>query len=243
MRAGAEPQQLPGADPAIGGGLIAWHDGDIVTVADRATLQARFQERIVGVHQLALSDRWLAIRQLQPDGTWRLIVQSIADTNVHRVIAEARSPRAVGRPAVDGATVVYSVSSRRGSAIVAVALPGGKMTTLRRSRFELLLNPSLLGGELLYTEVARCGQFLRLGPLRGSAGRVLYTLPPLAGQDSGHERGHPREGARTPCRPPVHPTASMLWTTALADGNAYVTVLDEPRAGAFRATVIDVRTP
>src|SRR5207248_5637271 len=120
-------------------------------------------ERVVGVHQLALSDQWLVMRQVQPDGTWRLIAQSIADTNVHPVIAEART---LGRrPAVDGATVVYSLSSRRGSSIVAVALPGGRTTTLRSSRFALLMNPSLLGGRLLYDEVARCGQFLRLGPL------------------------------------------------------------------------------
>ena len=107
MRAGAEPQQLPGADPAVGGALIAWHEGDTVTVADRATLQPRFQERVVGVHQLALSDQWLVMRQVQPDGTWRLIAQSIANTNVHSVIAEVRPPRTVGGPAVDESTVVY----------------------------------------------------------------------------------------------------------------------------------------
>src|SRR5579862_4349898 len=243
LRAGAEPQRLPGADPAIGGGLIAWHDGDTVTVADRATLQPRFQERIVGARQLAVSDEWLVIRQVQPDGTWRLIVQSIADTNVHRVIAEARPPRTVGRPAVDGATVVYAVSSRRGSSIVAVSLPGGKASTVRRSRFDLLLDPSVVGGALLYDEVARCDQFLRLGPLSGAGGRVLYTLPPLAGQDSGRERGHTREGSRTPCRPPVEPTTRMLWTTALGGGAAYVTVLAEPQAGEIRSEVIAVRIP
>jgi hypothetical protein len=238
MRAGAEPQQLPGADPAIGGALIAWHDGDTVTVADRATLQPRFQERVVGVHQLALSDQWLVMRQVQPDGTWRLIAQSIADTNVHRVIAETRPPRTVGRPAVDGATAVYSLSSRKGSSILAVALESGKATTVRLSRFSLLLDPSLLGERLLYDEVARCGQFLRIGPVDGAGGRVLYSLPPLAGQDSGRERGHPREGARTPCRSPVHPTTSMLWSTALADGGAYVTVLAEGGA-----SVLAVRIP
>ena len=238
MRAGAEPQQLPGADPAVGGALIAWREGDTVTVADRATLQPRFQERVVGVDQLALSDQWLVMRQVQPDGTWRLIAQSIANTNVHPVIAEVRPPRTVGRPAVDESTVVYSLSSRRGSSIVAVALPGGKTTTLRTSRFALLLEPSLLGDRLLYDEVARCGQFLRLGSLDGAGGRVLYSLPPLAGQDSGRERGHPREGARTPCRSPVHPTTSMLWSTALADSSAYVAVLAE---GA--ASVLAVRIP
>jgi hypothetical protein len=237
MRAGAEPQQLPGADPAIGGGLIAWHDGDVVTVADRATLQPRFQERVVGVHQLAVSDQWLVMRQRQTDGTWRLIAQSLADTNVHSVIAEARLPRTVGRPAVDGARVVYSRSSRRGSSIVAVALPGGKPTTLRASRFALLLDPSLLGGRLLYDEVARCGQFLRLGTLNGTGGRVLYSLPPLAGQDSGRERGHPREGARTPCRSPVRPATSMLWSTALADGDAYVAVLAQAGASILAVRI------
>lgn len=243
MRAGAQPQQLPGTDPAIGGGLIAWHVGDMVTVADRATLAPRFQERIVGVHQLAISDQWLVMRQVQANGTWRLIVQSVAQTNDHRVIAEARPPRSIGRPAVDGSTVVYAVSSLRGSAIVAVALPGGKQSTVRSSRFGLLLDPSLLGGELLYEEVARCAQSLRLGPLTGSGGRVVYSLPALAGQDSGREPGYSREGSRTPCRPPVHPTTRMLWTTALSSGDAYVTVLAEPHAGEIGASIVDVRFP
>ena len=85
--------------------------------------------------------------------------------------------------------------------------------------------------------IASPGQ-VQANSLDGAGGRVLYSLPPLAGQDSGRERGHPREGARTPCRSPVHPTTSMLWSTALADSSAYVAVLAE---GA--ASVLAVRIP
>lgn len=240
LRADGTTQQLPGHDPAVGGSLIAWHEGDTVTVADRATLQARFQEQIVGVHQLAISDEWLVLRQLQPDGTWRLIVQSIADTSVHRVIAQARLPTSMGRPAVDGSTVVYAVSSSRGSSIVAVSLPDGARSTVRTLRFGLLGNPSLVGGALLYDEIARCAQLLRLGALHARSGRALYRLPPLAGQDAGREPHHSREGSRTPCKAPVHPTTSMLWSTALAARAAYVAVLAQPRAGAIRASVLTI---
>jgi hypothetical protein len=240
-RADGTQQQLPGHDPALGGALIAWHDGPTVTVADRTTLQPRFTEQIVGIRQLAISDTWLVLRQQQPDGTWRLIVQSVTDTSEHRVIAEARPPTTIGRPAISGSVIVYATSSRLESSITSVDLGSGSTRRVRSSHSNLLLNPSLLGDQLLYDEVSRCAQLLRVGPLAGTRGRVLYTLPPLAGQDAGHEPGHTKQGARTPCRGTVRPTTTMLWTTALDDGSAYVATLAEPRAGATQASIVQIR--
>ena len=230
--------QLPGNDPAIGGALVAWHVGATVTVADRVTLEPRFEEQIVGIRQLAISDEWLVLRVALPDGGSRLLAQSLADTSVHRVVARTRGPAVIGRPAISGAVVVYATSTTRGSSITAVDLASGSTRRVRSSRTNLLLNPSLLGGALLYDDVSRCAQLVRLGPLDGSGGRVVYTLPPLAGQDAGHEPGYTRQGERTPCRGHVRPTTTMLWTTALDDGAAYVTTLTEPRAGAMHPVIV-----
>src|SRR5204863_7296275 len=53
---GGTQVKLPGIDPAIGGGLVAWRNGDQVTVAQRATLAPMFQLTIPGVDKLAISD-------------------------------------------------------------------------------------------------------------------------------------------------------------------------------------------
>lgn len=240
LRADGTRERLPGHEPAVGGSLVAWFDGATVTVADRATLVPRFDEQIVGIRQLALSDDWLALRQVQPDGTWRLIVQSLADTSVHRVIAEARPPAAIGRPAVDGSTVVFARSSTRGSSIVSVDLSTGRERVVRSSATSLLSNPGLSGGTLLYVQTARCAQWVRVGTLNGSGGRVVETLPALAGQDLGHERGHTDQGSRTPCSGRLRPTTSILWTTAIDDRFAYVTILGEPRAAAVTSRIVRV---
>lgn len=233
--------QLPGDDPAIGGALVAWHNGATVTVADRATLQPRFEEQIVGIRQLAISDAWLVLRIALPDGGSRLLAQSLANTSVHRVVAQTRGPAVIGRPAISGSVVVYATSTARGSSITAVDFASGSTRRVRSSRTSLLLNPSLLGGALLYDDVTRCAQLLRLGPLDGSAGTVLYTLAPLAGQDAGHEPGYRRQGERRPCRGHVRPTTRMLWTTALDDSAAYVTTLTEPTAGAIHPAIVRLR--
>ena len=233
--------QLPGNDPAIGGALVAWHVGATVTVADRATLQPRFEEQIIGIRQLAISDAWLVLRVALPDGGSRLLAQSLADTSVHRVVAQTRWPAVIGRPAISGTVVVYATSTARGSAITAVDVASGSTRRVRSSRTSLLLNPSLLGGALLYDDVSRCAQLLRLGPLAGSGGRILYTLPPLAGQDAGHEPGYSRQGERTPCRGHVRPTTKMLWTTALDDRAAYVTTLAERTLAPRTRSIIRLR--
>ena len=69
--------------------------------------------------------------------------------------------------------------------------------------------------------------------------RVLYKLPPLAGSDLGHERGHTKQGSLLPCgaRPPK-PTARILWTTALAPGAAYVTILRPSGGGRTTPTLL-----
>ncbi len=233
LRADGTSQSLPGHYPAIGGGLIAWFNGSTVTVADRTTLTPRFDEQIVGIRQLAVSDNWLALRQVEADGTERLIVQSLANTSRHHVIAEARPPASVGRPSLSGSTVLFERASAARSSIVSVDAASGRTRVLRSSSRALLENPSLDGDRLLYIELARCAQWALIGSVTGSGGRVVGNLAALAGQDRGHERGHTTEGSRRPCfgKPPT--TTSVLWTTALDDRFAYLTIIREPYASSI----------
>ena len=237
VRTDGTTQQLPGHYPAVGGGLIAWFDGTTVTVAERATLTPLFDEQIVGVRQLAVSDSWLVLRVVQPSGSARLIVQSLANTSQHRVVAEARPPKTLGRPALDGSTVVFARTSAARSSIVSVDAASGRAQILRASSRALLENPSLDGDRLLYVEVARCAQWALVGSASGSRDRIVGKLAPLAGQDNGHERGHTTQGSRTPCFGTPKTTTSLLWTTALDDRFAYLTILSEPRTSSVEARI------
>jgi hypothetical protein len=240
LRTAAETKQLPGTHPAIGGALVAWRVGDQVTVATRATLVPLFEEQIVGARELAISDTWLVLRTVDAAGASRLIAQSIADTNVHKVIAGVKPPDTVGRPSISGTTVVFATSTRSGSWISAIDLATGDVRRVRTSTSSQLLNPSLLGSELLYVQSSRCSQQLRLEPLDRKGGRALMTLPPLAGADIGHDRGHTSQGTLTPCPRRIKPAASVLWTTALGARAAYVTTLRPRRGGPTTPTLLEL---
>jgi hypothetical protein len=239
-RQGAAAIQLPGNDPAIGGSLLAWHVGSLVTIAERATLAPVAQENVAGVQKLALSDHWLAFRRGLADGSSRLVVQSLPDLGAGETVASARWPATIGRPSLSGDLVVFHVATQRSSWISAVNLRTGKHRRLRTARHGQLLNPSILGSELLYVRVSRCSQQLRLGGLSGGSERVLLSLPALASEDLGHERGHTSQGGRVPCPGRPRPTTTTLWTTALTSRFAYVTSLRPARSGAMRPTLLQL---
>ena len=225
LRAGQQTQ-LPGSDPTVGGALIAWHVGDQVTVAARDTLVPRLQLTILGVEKLALSDRWLAYRVRLPSGSEQLLALSLAAPENPIAVSRPRAAGRLGRPSLSGDLVVFHTETPDRSWLSSLDLGTGKRRLLRSSVRDLLLNPVQLGGKLLYVRESRCAQQLRIGPLYGNGrGRVLYALPPLAGQDAGHEGGHTSQGEHLPCRPKPKPTKRVLWTTALSETAAYVTVL------------------
>jgi hypothetical protein len=116
----------------------------------------------------------------------------------------------------------------------------GRRRQLRFARDAQLLNPSLLGTSLLYVRASRCSQQLVLGPLGVGRERVLFELGPLAGQDRGHERRHTSQGERLPCPHRPKPTTRILWTTALSDTRAYVTVLLPRRGGRTIPTLLAI---
>src|ERR671930_1638721 len=233
--------QLPGNDPAIGGARIAWHAGDQLTIADSATLLPQLQEAIPGLEKLAVSDKWFVYRRALPNGMEQLRAFSFSDTATTITLTHARARGRLGRPSLSGDVVVYHVAGPGGSSLYAYDLSTRKLRLLRTSTRAQLLNPVRLGSKLLYVRITRCGQQLRLGPLDGNgAGRILYKLPPLAGQDLGHERGHTGQGERLPCSPRAKPTSRMLWTTALSGTAAYVTVLRPGAGGVMTPSLLSL---
>ena len=234
--------QLPGNDPAVGGPYIAWHVADAVTVAARDTLVPVLELPLPGVEKLAISERWLVYRVALPTGREQLRALELANPTNVRTLTHARTHGVLGRPSLSQDLVVYHLAGTGGSALFSVDLVSGKRLLLRSSRRAQLLNPARVGGKLLYERVSRCGQELRLGPLDGNGrGRVLYLLPPLAGQDAGHDRGHTRQGERLPCPFRFRPTARMLWTTALTATTAYVTVLRPGHAGTMTPSLLAIQ--
>ena len=232
--------QLPGKDPALGGSLAAWHSGDAVTVAARDTLVPSLQLSIPGVDKLAVSDRWLVYRAKLRNGAEEIAARAVTAGAQPVLVAGPRPAGRLGRPSLSGDLVVYHLATPGGSWLKAYDLAKGTSRTLRFSRSSQLLNPSLLGSTLLYVRASRCSQQLRLGALGGGSGRVLYELAPLAGQDRGHERRHTRQGAHLPCPHRPRPTRRMLWTTALGDAAAYLTVIDPRRGGRTTPTLLSV---
>jgi cytochrome c biogenesis protein CcdA len=227
--------KLPGGDPAIGGALIAWRVGPQVTVAARDTLAPVLQEELPGTQKLAVNDRWLVWRAGR-----QIRVQPLSDPTRSALVVEAKRVAELGRPTLDGDLVAFHRATATSSWLSAVNVATGKRRQLRFVRNAQLLNPSLLGPRLLYVRVTRCAQQLVLGPLGAGKERVLVTLPPLAGQDLGHERHHTSQGERLPCTHPPKPTTRILWTTALSDTTAYVTILRPRPGGQTRPTLLAI---
>jgi hypothetical protein len=217
---------LPGDSPAVGATFVAWHKGPLVTLADRTTLAPVLEDSIPGVQKLAVSRSWLAYRT-----PTEIHVRPVSETGPGTTVVKVTQPATLGRPALGVDLVAFHRASRDSSWITAVNVVSGRRLTLRFSRDDQLLNPSLLGGQLLYVRSTRCSQQLVLGRARGGRDRVLYEIGPLAGQDAGHERRHTRQGEHLPCPYRPRPTAKMLWTTALSPTKAYVTVLKPAPGG------------
>ena len=233
--------QLPGTDPALGGSWIAWRNGDAVTIAWATTLQPVLQLTLPRVEKLALSQRWLAFRVALPSGAEQIQTLSFTDPASVHALTKAWARGHLGRPSLTGDVVVYHLVAGGRSQLLSVDLATGKRRLLRSSTQDLLLNPARIGGRLLFVRVGRCSQQLRLGALDGSGpGRVLYRLPPLAGEDAGHEKGYTHQGERLPCPHPPRPTTRMLWTTAVTATTAYVTVLRPASGGTTTPSLVAV---
>ena len=240
LRGGVQ-SQLPGSDPAIGDSFIAWHTGDAVTVAARDTLQPVLQVTIPGVEKLAVSEQWLAYRAAGTGGSEHIGAFALSDPSSTIPVTSSWRRGRLGRPSLSGEVVVYHLALPGRSRLFSFDLSTGKRSLLRSARHALLLSPARIGGKLLYVRLGRCSQQLRLGRPDGNGpGRVLYKLPPLAGQDLGHERGHTEQGSHVPCPGRPRPTTRSLWTTAISDTTAYVTVLRPAGGGHTTPSLLAV---
>ena len=191
-RSSGKVRALPGTDPALGGSRIAWRTGDRVQVADANSLRPALKLAIEGVDALAVSEGWLAYRRQSGESSESLIALRLANPSRRRHLAGPRPMGQIGRPALDGSQVIFTVDTPRRSRIEVANLRNGARHTLRRSqRGAGLFNPALLHGRLLYERVNECRQQLRLGPLHSShRDHVLKALASTVRRDPGYEGGY-----------------------------------------------------
>lgn len=241
-------QRLPGEDPALGGQLIAWREGQQITVANRLTLAPVATFVAEGADLLAVSAHWLVYRVPPKPGSlsgrYELFAVSLSSPNMRFKVTTARAPDQLGRPALFENTLVFADDGRR-SRLLAVNLSDGRRRVLRSTPLQQLLAPSIDRGQLLYVRTGECRQELVLGSLNrgGDRDRVLLSRPTGVPRDDGYEPGVVRIG-RTPhhCIAPLAGTyhgVDSYWSTALSPPNAFLTVLHRG-AGAQRAYLLRI---
>jgi hypothetical protein len=190
--------RLPGTDPAIGGSYIAVIRGGDVVLLARSDLAEVSRVAVPDADAVAVSDDWLAVRR-RPGRRDRLQVRSIASggsIGESRPVATAAERSQIGRPSLGGNRIAYAVASPSKNKLV-IHRPGtGERNTILRSHKAGLSNPSLYGQAMLYVRTERGHDELRLRKLkRGGRDRRLRS-----------------RNAR-------------MWSTALSEKRAYVTIL------------------
>jgi hypothetical protein len=215
IRRGSDERALPGHDPAIGGGIVAVIRQGRVGVLSAVNLGELGSFGAPGADAVAVSRHWVAWRSHvngRDSMHARRIVNPGAPGPVHGLGRTGRRAQ-LGRPSLDDNRVVYARAAPEENLIVEQILgskhPGHAKRRLMRSRVDGLSNPTLRGRDLLYVRVTARGDRLMLARagLDGH-GRTLYST-------------------RT----------ATLWSTALGDKRAYVTVL---HGSTPRARVISV---
>jgi hypothetical protein len=161
-----------------------------------------------------------------------------------RVVAGGIGAHAsIDRPSLSGDRLAYATSTSGVSRIAIVNLATRGRRVVLATRVSQLSQPALDGSRLLFVQSTYCTQRLlvaRMGaPHRP---RTLLEIGTTAHRDAGHEPGlDPTGSASSQCpRGTPSRTDTLLWTTALAGRDAYVTLL-RPGAGARPATARIVR--
>jgi hypothetical protein len=200
LRDGGQTRKLDGKDPAIGGPYVAVRAGGGIRVLNRDTLERLADLQAGKVNALAIARNWVAWRA-RLDGRDQIRARRIKDLqspNEVRRIQRANKGQHLGMPGIDGASVVYSVSSKKRNLIVRRSLERRRGRTLASSRGAWLHSPSLGSRRLLFVKVTDDRQQLVLKRLGKGGRRVLFSRP----------RG-----------------AGTLWSTALGAERAYVTLI------------------
>lgn len=238
---------LPGTHPTLGGGRVAWREGDAIVVADAATLGRLERRDAPDVGVLALSDSLLAWRTRDTAGTDRIWVAAPAQPA--RLLLELAAPDELGRPALVGGRLLCHVAGPAGSRLIAVDVATGAQELLRAEHGALLSNPATDGSRLLYVHATGRAQELRLGPIapRAPADDDVLLVHASSGQrDREHEHGrkrHRHEGRRPKLPPRARPgVVDTLWTSALTADAAYVTRLRARSLAPRTADILRVPT-
>ena len=225
LRRDGRTRRLPGREPAVGDGRIAWRNGNAVTIADRGSLATRIRLLLPGAGKLAVSQQWLAYRVGSGAGD-RIYARrlSAAPGSSSRLVAAAKAPSQLGRPSLSGGRLAYHLAGTKRSQIRIVDLASGRSRVVARGGARgQVINPALGTESLLYERLTYCRQTLVLR--RGGRERVLATLGQLATRDEGFGKGHTTQGSEpSHCHPERKPTATQLWTTALTSRWAYLTL-------------------
>lgn len=227
---------LPGVDAALGDGLAAWRNGDVVTVASAFTLAPVAQYSIPGVNALAIGGGSLAYRTTDSAGKDTISVRPIAGGDPV-VLGSYSLPTTLSRPSVSGGTVVFGVWGHRDSRLIAVGSAGSGARVLRKdSAFHVVANPAIQGDAVAYVRSGYCDQTLMLGALGGRPSgrddRVKLRLRARVSRDPGYERNHTRHynGASKCPKRKYARYSGELWTTALGESRLLVTLLARNRS-------------
>ena len=245
---GAGPEPLPGSDPAIAGGTVAWRAGDRIELAPTSSLQPRVSIAAPGADEIAVSANAVAWRDRDAEGRQRLFITDPSGGGPARLIARAQTDDAeIGRPALDGNLIAFHVTSPRSSRIIEIDFVSGQRRELAAPDGAQILNPSLLGDQVLFARSSFRRQELVLASRTAATEQVLWSTEPTVRRDAGREPRRRRHRAgypdRTPPPLPARPAPGVtltLWTTALRAADAFVTRLRHNRGGPVTAEILRV---
>lgn len=203
IQTGGREATLPGSDPAIGGPYVAVRNGDAVSLLDRRSLAQVAQIPAPGADALAVSADWLVYRVALAGGGDALFARNIANpaaAGAPFAVDSVLGPGQISGPALDADNLVYAQSGSQSSRVVHVVLGTDSRRVLLSSGRLQLFSPSVMGHSFGYVRSdAGRAVFLQRSFNGKGAGQVLYSLRRAHGQ---------------------------LWSTALAENTAYVTILD-----------------
>jgi hypothetical protein len=248
LRRDRRDRLLPGTDPAIGGPYIVVRQGDDIILLGRKGLGRRGSLPAPGVDALAVSRFWLAYR-VREGGADVIRARRIGGVSggvrpglafgPALTVAKADAPGELSRPSLYRATLVYARSTERGSSVIQRALGTEKRSTLIASHHWLLSSPSVLGRSFAYVRTTNDRQQLRVRRMaRRGKGRVVFAIAATSYRDADHDPGHNRLPTRVP-PPDRRRSPFTLWSTALAPGKVYATLLGH-RGGHLRARIVRV---
>jgi hypothetical protein len=197
---------LPGGDPAIGGQYIAVRSGDLVRILNRTTLVQIASVTADGVNALAIDTNWLVYRRARDSEPGDAIkarpLAGNGTPGAERSIDHSDAPAMLSGPSVDGDRAVYSLNGRRNNYLRDYNLATSNRRTIESTNDVGYWNPDLNGDRLTFVRAGRNSYKLRIRhrSLSGT-GRTLL------------KRSRSSEG--------------LLWSTALGNTLAYVTVLKD----------------